>query len=134
MQIDAMKEVQIALAQAIGSFASQGNYTVYGTPETMADMMSKLSKGLGIGSFIDGVGKSVLGNGDRSPAETAGELANLIGDLAKKVTGKDVRVSDDTAKKVAEILMSQAEKPEPKSEAKAAESGQRADGTKKPQS
>jgi len=140
LQIDAMKEVQIALAQAIGSFTSQGNYTVYGTPETMADMMSKLSRGLGIGSFIDGVGKSVLGNGNgnRSPAETAGELATLIGDLAKKVTGKDVNVSAETAKKVAEILMSQAdkpEKPEPKPEAKPpAEGAPRTDGTKKPQS
>ena len=146
LQIDAMKEVQIALAQAIGSFASQGNYTVYGTPETMAHMMSKLSKGLGVGSFIDGIGKSVLGNGngDRSPAQTAGELASLIGDVARKVTGREVSVSAETAKKVAEILMSQAEKPEkpdkpdkpePKVEVKpAAEGGQRADAEKKPQS
>lgn len=140
LQIDAMKEVQIALAQAIGSFTSQGNYTVYGTPETMAEMMSKLSKGLGIGSFIDGVGKSVLGNGngDRTPAQTTGELANLIGDLAKKVTGRDVSVSAEMAKKVAEILMSQAEKPdkpEPKPETKPiAEGAPRTDGAKKPQS
>ncbi|MCE5198328.1 hypothetical protein LLG39_05075, partial [bacterium] len=66
-QIDAMKEVQIALAGAIGNFAQKGNYTVYGTPDTMSDMMQKLSKGLGIGSFVEGMGKSVLGgNGDRS--------------------------------------------------------------------
>ena len=57
LEVNAKKEIQIAMANAIGNFVQQGNYTVYGTPETMADMLEKLSKGLGVGAFIDGSGQ-----------------------------------------------------------------------------
>lgn len=133
-QIDAQKEVQISLANAIGNFAQQGNYTVYGTPETMTQMLEKLSKGLGIGAFVDGMGKSVLGNDrERTPSETLGELADLIGVIAKKVTGKEINVSPDMAKNLIESLAAQAEKPA-KAEVKAvAEGAPRSDGGKKSQ-
>jgi len=115
MEITAKKEIQIALANAVGNFAQQGNYTVYGTPETMADMLEKLSKGLGIGAFLDGVGKSVLGNGngDRTPSETAGELADLVGAMVKKVTGKDSAVEDDTIDKIVAAVKASLPAPAP---------------------
>jgi uncharacterized membrane protein YqiK len=105
LQVEAQKQVQIAMAGAIGNFAQQGNYTVYGTPETMADMMSKLSKGLGVGAFVDGIGKSLLGgDGSRTPAETAGDLADMIGAVVKKVTGKDIPISSEMAQQVAGLI------------------------------
>lgn len=104
LEIDAKKEIQIALAGAVGNFAQQGNYTVYGTPDTMADMLEKLSKGLGIGAFLDGFGKSVLGNDGGNPAETVMDLAGLIGMVAKKATGKDVNLSPELVEKIAEIV------------------------------
>jgi len=105
LQVEAQKQVQIAMAGAIGNFAQQGNYTVYGTPETMADMMSKLSKGLGVGAFVDGIGKSLLGgDGSRTPAETAGDLADMIGAVVKKVTGKDIPISSEMAQTVAGLI------------------------------
>ncbi len=105
LQVEAQKQVQIAMAGAIGNFAQQGNYTVYGTPETMADMMSKLSKGLGVGAFVDGMGKSLLGgDGSRTPAETAGDLADMIGAVVKKVTGKDIPISSEMAQQVAGLI------------------------------
>lgn len=106
MEVNAKKEVQIAMANAIGNFTQQGNYTVYGTPEMMTEMLGKLSKGLGIGAFLDGAGKSILGdgNGDRSPSETVGELASLLGAVVKKVTGKDTEVSPELADKIAALV------------------------------
>jgi len=103
LEVNARKEVQIAMASAIGSFAQQGSYTVYGTPETMADMLEKLSKGLGVGAFLDGVGKSVLGDG-RTPAETVGDLAGMLGAIVKKVTGRDVALSPEMVDKIAGIV------------------------------
>lgn len=105
LQVDAQKQVQVAMAEAIGNFTKQGNYTVYGTPETMAEMMSKLSKGLGIGAFVDGMGRSLLGSdGSKTPAETAEDLADMIGGVVKKVTGKDMPISKEMAQQVAGLI------------------------------
>ncbi len=110
--------VQIALANAIGSFVSQGSYTVYGTPDTMAQMMEKLSTGLGVGAFLDGVGKSVLGgNGEKKPAETVTDLAGILGGVIKKATGKDIELSPELAEQIAALVTSSLPKPEGASKA-----------------
>lgn len=113
LEVNARKEVQIALANAIGNFVSQGSYTVYGTPDTMAQMMEKLSTGLGVGAFLDGVGKSVLGgNGEKKPAETVADLAGVLGGIIKKATGKDIELSPDAAQQIAALVASGLTKPE----------------------
>ncbi|MHB1458901.1 MAG: flotillin family protein [Armatimonadota bacterium] len=108
LEIEAKKEVQIALADAIGNFTQKGNYTVYGTPETMAEMLSKLSKGLGIGAFVDGLGKSVLGptsdGHERTPVDTVDDLSTMLGSVVKKVTGKDIEISDDMTEQIASMV------------------------------
>jgi flotillin len=106
LEVGAQKEVQIAMANAIGNFAQQGNYTVYGTPDTMADMMAKLSKGLGVGAFLQGMGSSVLGNGNgnRTPGETVDELAGLLGQVVRKVVGKDVEVPKELIEKITAVV------------------------------
>ena len=108
LEIEAKKEVQIALADAIGNFTQKGNYTVYGTPETMAEMLSKLSKGLGIGAFVDGLGKSVLGptsdGHERTPVDTVDDLSCMLGSVVKKVTGKDIEISDEMTEQIASMV------------------------------
>lgn len=110
LEVNAKKEVQIALANAIGNFTQKGNYTVYGTPDTMADMLEKLSKGLGVGAFLDGVGKSMFGatddGHDRKPSDTVDDLADMLGAIVKKVTGKNINISDDMAQQIASLLKS----------------------------
>ncbi len=115
LEVNARKEVQVAMAGAVGNFAQQGNYTVYGTPETMASMFTNLSKGLGIGAFLEGVGNSMFGdgNGERSPSDTVADLAGLVGAAVKKFTGKDVEVTPELAKQVADLVAASLPKPEP---------------------
>jgi len=105
LEIQAKKEVQIALANAIASFTEKGSYTVYGTPDTMADMMEKFSKGLGIGSFVDGLGSGLNGgNGHKSAGETVDDLAGMLGSIVKKVTGRDVSLSPEMAQQIASLV------------------------------
>lgn len=118
LEVNARKEVQIAFANAVGSFTQQGNYTVYGTPETMAGMFEQLSKGLGIGAFLDGAGRSILGgNGDRSPGETAGDLAELLGSIVKKATGRDVSLSPELAQQIVGLVTANLPPAEPAAKA-----------------
>jgi uncharacterized membrane protein YqiK len=55
LQIEAQKEAHIAMAQAIGQALSQADFKVYGDPATMGNMISNLSKGLGLGTLAEGV-------------------------------------------------------------------------------
>lgn len=55
LRIAAERDIQIAMAQAIAEFMSQGNMNIFGSPETMAEMMQQYSKGMGIGKMVDGM-------------------------------------------------------------------------------
>lgn len=116
LEVNARKEVQIAMADAIGNFVQQGSYTVYGTPDTMAEMLSKLSKGLGVGAFLDGVGKSMFGGNGHSAAETVDDLAGMLGTVIKKVTGKDMSLSPEMVEQIASLV--KANLPAPDADAK----------------
>lgn len=54
LQIAAQKEVGIAMAQAIGQMTSKADMTIFGDPETLANMTEKFNKGLGIGNMAEG--------------------------------------------------------------------------------
>lgn len=54
LRIQAQRDVQIELARAIAEFMSRGNMQIFGSPETMANMMSQYAKGMGIGQFLEG--------------------------------------------------------------------------------
>lgn len=73
----ALKEVQIAIAQAIGQALSHADFKVYGDPSTMGNMIANLSKGLGLGALADGV---MLGAPDG-----AKQAISQIGDFAATV-------------------------------------------------
>jgi uncharacterized membrane protein YqiK len=130
LEVNAKKEIQIAMANAIGNFAQQGNYTVYGTPDTMAEMLEKLSKGLGVGAFLDGVGKSVFGANGQSPAETVDDLATMLGVVVKKITGKDTPVSEELVNQVASIVKSSLPSGAPVAQKPLQPAGEALDGAK----
>jgi len=54
LHISADKDVQVALAAALGEFMSRGNYNVYGTPETMSAMFQQYQGGMGFSNKLDG--------------------------------------------------------------------------------
>jgi uncharacterized membrane protein YqiK len=54
LQIQANKEVQMAMAQAVGEFMSRGDYHVYGDPTTMSQMMAQVTRGLSVGALASG--------------------------------------------------------------------------------
>lgn len=54
-KIEAQREVQKEFARSIGTFMSQGDMKIFGSPETVATMMERYAQGLGIGTTVDGV-------------------------------------------------------------------------------
>lgn len=54
LEIEARKEVQIAMAKAVGEALAQADFKVYGDPSTMASMISNLTTGLGWGALAEG--------------------------------------------------------------------------------
>jgi uncharacterized membrane protein YqiK len=55
LRIEAGKDVQMALAKALGEFMSRGNYNIYGDPATMSTMFQQYTRGLGFGAQAEGV-------------------------------------------------------------------------------
>jgi flotillin len=59
LRIEADKEVQMALAAALGQFMSRGNYNIYGDPTTMSQMFSQYTQGMGFSNKLDGLLKTL---------------------------------------------------------------------------
>jgi uncharacterized membrane protein YqiK len=55
LRIEADKDVQVAVAQALGQFMSRGNYNIYGDPSTMTQMFQQMTKGMGVSLAADGM-------------------------------------------------------------------------------
>ena len=75
----------------------------------MSDMMEKLAKGLGVGSFLDGVGRSVFGTEntagtERTPQDTVDDLAGLLGTVVQKITGKEMNISPDMVDTISALV------------------------------
>lgn len=64
LQIDASKEVGMAMAHSIGQFMSQGQFQVFGDPQTLSAMTSKFADGLGLTQVLVGLkeGNPLLGS------------------------------------------------------------------------
>lgn len=59
LRIEADREVQIALAAALGQFVSRGNFNVYGDPTTMSQMFTQYAQGMGFSNKLDGILKTL---------------------------------------------------------------------------
>ena len=93
LRIEAQKEAQIAMAQAIGQALSNADFKVYGDPTTMGNMLSNLHRGLGLGVLADGL---MLGAPDgvkdiiSQVSQSAATLVNGFADKSKSESVDDV--------------------------------------------
>lgn len=55
LQIEAEKEVRIALANSYGQFMARGNFQIFGDPTTLAAMTQQFTRGLQVGSLLEGL-------------------------------------------------------------------------------
>lgn len=55
LRIETHRDVQVEMAKAIAEFMSKGNMQIFGSPETMSNMMQQYTKGMGIGQMVDGI-------------------------------------------------------------------------------
>jgi predicted polyphosphate/ATP-dependent NAD kinase len=79
LRIEASRDVQKELAKAIAEFMSRGNMQIFGSPETMATMMSQYAKGMGIGQLVDGVVDHTDLLKDGRLLELLSKLRSLVG-------------------------------------------------------
>jgi hypothetical protein len=80
LQIEANKDVRVAMAAAMGEFMSRGNFQVYGDPTTMSQMMGQFSKGLSFGAMVDGLMDGL--------PEQVKSLAGTVGEAIKPTLAK----------------------------------------------
>lgn len=99
LRIQAQRDVQIELARAIAEFMSRGNMQIFGSPETMANMMNQYARGMGIGQLIDGTLESTesLSNGKMQDLiETVQGLVAQFGTKTEVTASRsDVRPAGD---------------------------------------
>jgi flotillin len=92
LRIEAEQAVQVEMAKSIGSFMSKGNFTIYGDPSTMSQMMSQYTKGLSLGALVTGAMK-----GTPDDAKSAiGGLAREVMGIVEKFTGRTVTLEQAT--------------------------------------
>lgn len=86
LRIEAGRDVQAEMARSIGEFMSRGQFTIYGDPTTMTQMMNQYTKGLGIGQLVSGLTK---GTPDGA-ASAIGEAAREVAAIVERFTGKTI--------------------------------------------
>ncbi|GAB4458140.1 MAG: hypothetical protein OHK0029_18970 [Armatimonadaceae bacterium] len=100
LEIEVQRDVQVAMAHSIGEFMSKGNFNIYGDPQTMSQMMSQYTRGLGFGTMVNGAM-----NGTPAGARAAlGEAAREVMGIVEQFTGQKVSMEQarEIALKVAE--------------------------------
>lgn len=75
LRIQAQRDVNIKMAEALGQMLSKGNMNIYGDPETLLKMNEQFTKGMAMGNLLDGAISSL--DGKDSLAQLAGMLRQL---------------------------------------------------------
>lgn len=83
-RIEAEEHVRAEMARSVGQFMSRGEFQVFGSPDTMSQMMGQFTRGLGFGTFVDGLNKGTNGGVDK----LVDQGGQLLGTLVEKLTGK----------------------------------------------
>lgn len=93
LKISADRDVQMAMAEAIGVALSSSKMTLFGSPEMAASMLQSMAKGMGFRTAIEGfTGASLNGhNGDANGSGNAlAGIAELLGPIVEKLAGRHV--------------------------------------------
>jgi hypothetical protein len=108
LRINADKDVQIAMAEAIGMALSSSKMTLFGSPEMASTMLQSMAKGMGVRSIIEGFTGNGAGshNGDGAGNPLNG-IAELIAPILERFTGKPV---DDAALQAAVVAALEAQR------------------------
>jgi len=105
MEIVAGEHVGIEMAKAFGQFMSNGDFSIFGTPETLATMSDRFAAGMGLTKFIDGMSSDGSPLGDlvqtaidtsKSGLEAAQTKAEEVTDK-KKGKAKDNKIPEEEA-------------------------------------
>jgi flotillin len=75
LRIEASRETQVAIAQALGEFLGKANFTMFGDPESAQRMLGSYFQGMGLGKMLDGF-----------VAGTDGESKNVLGRVGEGVS------------------------------------------------
>lgn len=100
LRIEAERDVQAQMAKSIGEFMAKGNFTVYGDPQTMSQMMGQYMRGMSLGTFAGG-----LMNGTPDAVKSAlGDVAQEVMRIVQQFTGKTITPEQATelARKMAD--------------------------------
>lgn len=100
LRIEAGRDVQAQMARSIGEFMSKGQFTIYGDPSTMSQMMTQYTKGLGVGSLVGGL---IAGTPD-SAKGALGTVAQEVAAVVEKFTGRSL--SGEQASEIAAKFIS----------------------------
>lgn len=93
-EVEASKEVQIAMASAVATMLSSAKITLWGTPEQMQTMTQSFLKGQSMGTFVNGMLAGPDGN-----INVVGQMAAMLAAGIEKATGVKI-----TPEKAAEAL------------------------------
>jgi flotillin len=91
LRISADKDVQIAMAEAIGMALSSSKMTLFGSPEMAATMLQSMAKGMGVRTMLEGFTGN--GNGSHnggSPANPLNSVAELIAPIVERFSGQPI--------------------------------------------
>jgi flotillin len=91
LRINADRDVQMAMAEAIGRALSSSKMTLYGSPEMASDMLQSMAKGMGVRTLLEGFTNNghSSGSGD-GPSNPLADIADLLAPLAERFAGKSV--------------------------------------------
>lgn len=113
LRIIADKEVQIAMAQAIGQALSSSKMTLFGSPEMASTMLQSMAKGMGARAVLEGFTSNGTnghnGDGHDSPLSS---VADLIAPIVERFAGKSIDPATLEAVVTAAVEAQRA-KPEP---------------------
>jgi flotillin len=91
LRISADKEVQIAMAEAIGMALSSSKMTLFGSPEMASTMLQSMAKGMGVRSIIEGFTGNGAGSANgAAPANPLTGIAELIAPIVERFAGKPI--------------------------------------------
>lgn len=95
LQIQANKEVQVAMAQSIGQFMSRGDYHIYGDPTTMSQMMMQVTRGLGFGALTSGLMEGMPAEAKDLLHSVTSRLGEVGSAVADRLAGQKAAASSD---------------------------------------
>jgi flotillin len=94
LRVEAQRDVQSRMAEALGQMLSKGNMNIYGDPETLAKMNQQFARGLGLSTMVDGAIASFEGK------ESFARLAAMLEQLGVKVPNLNAKDATDSSRHV----------------------------------